>query len=200
VPSGSPTATPTNDGGGQGGSGGSGGGSSDSGGGGGSGGDAGAGGGGTQQSTDPSLSPSTSPSATAGADEHGSTGGATNGGGGLKGANPGGNGGSKAAGTPQIKALTGATISGATKTGMQVHADIPSFNAPVTKVTVTWFVNGKKVKGHGQNLKIKKAWKGKKITYTVTASAPGYKPVTVHSKGLKVKRPHARKTGALRKH
>jgi len=54
------------------------------------------------------------------------------------------------------------------------------------KVRITWYVNGRPVT-HRASIRIKKTWRGKRLSYRVTATAPGYRPLTFTSASVKVR-------------
>jgi hypothetical protein len=54
-------------------------------------------------------------------------------------------------------------------------------------VTVSWYVDGRPVKV-GRTLKLRAAWRGRSVSYIVTARARGCQAVTVRSKAVTVAR------------
>lgn len=85
-------------------------------------------------------------------------------------------------------------VKGHAKHGKHVHARYGTYvarNARGQQVSptarITWYVNGHAVHGHHhKKLKLKRAWKGKRISFRVTLTAPGVAPVTIRSVKRKV--------------
>ncbi|QMW66790.1 hypothetical protein H4N58_02135 [Mumia sp. ZJ1417] len=78
-------------------------------------------------------------------------------------------------------------IKGKAKVGKKLTAK-PGKAAGV-KVSYQWLKNGKAIKGaKAKSLKLKKSFKGKKISVKVTYTKPGYKSVVQKSKAVKVKK------------
>ncbi|MDR0945605.1 MAG: FIVAR domain-containing protein, partial [Bifidobacteriaceae bacterium] len=78
-------------------------------------------------------------------------------------------------------------ISGTAKAGKTLK--VKSYSSKWTsgtKLTVKWYVNGKKVKT-ASKLKLKSSYKGEKVVVKVTGSKTGYKSVTRASKSHKIK-------------
>jgi len=90
-----------------------------------------------------------------------------------------------AAGTFAVKGK--AKITGKAKVGKKLK--VKAGKAAGAKVKYQWLKNGKAIKGaKGKTLKLKKSFKGKKISVKVTYSKAGYKTVTQKTKAVKVKK------------
>ncbi|TNC37613.1 hypothetical protein [Mumia zhuanghuii] len=90
-----------------------------------------------------------------------------------------------AAGTFAVKGK--AKITGKAKVGKKIK--VKAGKAAGAKVKYQWLKNGKAIKGaKGKTLKLKKSFKGKKISVKVTYSKAGYKTVTQKTKAVKVKK------------
>ncbi|MFD1824673.1 hypothetical protein [Mumia zhuanghuii] len=80
-----------------------------------------------------------------------------------------------------------AAVKGKAKVGKKLTAR-PG-KAAGAKVRYQWLRNGKAIKGaKAKSLKLKKSYKGKKISVQVTYTKPGYKTVVQKSKAVKVKK------------
>ncbi len=78
-------------------------------------------------------------------------------------------------------------ISGKAKVGKTLKAKAKSVAG--TRVTYQWLKNGKAIKGaKSSKLKLKKSFKGKKVSVKVTYTRAGYKTVAVTSAAKKVKK------------
>jgi hypothetical protein len=83
-------------------------------------------------------------------------------------------------------AKTKPSISGTVRNGKTVKAKVGTWSLSATSYKYVWKVNGKTV-GTGSKLKLKKSWKGKKLTLTVTAKRTGHLDGKATSKTAKVK-------------
>lgn len=90
-----------------------------------------------------------------------------------------------AAGTLAVKGK--AKITGKAKVGKKLK--VKPGKAAGARVKYQWLKNGKRIKGaKGKTLKLKKSFKGKKISVKVTYTKVGYKTVTQKTKAVKVKK------------
>jgi hypothetical protein len=86
------------------------------------------------------------------------------------------------------KATKKPKISGTAKAGKKLTAGTGSWSLPVNSYKYQWRVNGKVIKGAtARTLKLKSAWKGKKITVTVTARTTGHADGKATSASVKVR-------------
>lgn len=86
-----------------------------------------------------------------------------------------------------IAVTTKPKLTGKAKVGKQLTLKPGAYN-PAAKLTFSWFVDGKKVKGaKGKTFKLKAGMVGKKITAEVKATLAGYTTLTVETKGKTAK-------------
>jgi hypothetical protein len=86
------------------------------------------------------------------------------------------------------KATTKPKISGTTEAGRTVKVKVGAWSPSATSYKYVWKLNGKTIKGAtGSKLKLKKSWKGKKLTVVVTAKRTGHFDGKATSKAVKVK-------------
>ena len=73
-------------------------------------------------------------------------------------------------------------ITGRAVAGRKVTASLhPVTGVAGVRTTVTWYLNGRALKSHAATLRARKAWKGKRLSFSVTVSAPFYATVTYGS-------------------
>ncbi|MFF0375439.1 hypothetical protein [Actinoplanes missouriensis] len=84
------------------------------------------------------------------------------------------------------KATKKPSISGTVKAGKTVKVKVGAWSPSATSYKYVWRVDGKVV-GTGSKVKLKKSWKGKKLTVTVTAKRAGHYDGKATSKALKIK-------------
>jgi Ca2+-binding RTX toxin-like protein len=79
---------------------------------------------------------------------------------------------------------------GTHKVGARLRVRLPKVTTPGrATVTITWKVDGKRVKGvDGRSYKIRSADRGKKIKAVVKVAQPGLKPVKVSSRTVRIRR------------
>ena len=81
-----------------------------------------------------------------------------------------------------------ASISGTAKVGKSLTGKLGKFTPKPAKVTYQWLRNGQPIAGATKSkYKLTKADKGTKVSIKITATKPGYYPVTKTSKAKKVK-------------
>ncbi|BBH65178.1 hypothetical protein ACTI_18630 [Actinoplanes sp. OR16] len=83
-------------------------------------------------------------------------------------------------------AKTKPSISGTVKNGKTVTAKVGAWAPAATSYKYVWKLNGKVV-GNSSKLKLKKSWKGKKLTLTVIAKRTGHLDGVATSKASKIK-------------
>src|SRR5690606_29631529 len=85
-----------------------------------------------------------------------------------------------------MKAKKKPSVKGKPRVGTKLKAYPGSWKPKATKVRYQWYLGSKKItKATKATLKVKKAWKGKRLTVKITVSAPGAtkKTVTVKVSG-----------------
>ncbi|SFC18049.1 hypothetical protein SAMN04487968_104162 [Nocardioides terrae] len=81
-------------------------------------------------------------------------------------------------------------VSGPARRGRSVRASYGTFRADSLlgtvlrpAVTISWYVDGRVVRGaHGRRLVVRRAWAGKRLSFRITAVAPGFLPSTYLSR------------------
>jgi hypothetical protein len=84
-------------------------------------------------------------------------------------------------------------ITGRHQVGKRLHARNVSVSAPGYTVTYTWLRNGRTIAKHGKvvhglGYKVARKDRGKRITFRITLTYPGYAPKTVSSASVKIRR------------
>lgn len=80
------------------------------------------------------------------------------------------------------------TLAGTAKVGRTLTARSTCWTAPGTRVTHTWFVDGRKVGTTTRpTIRLRKAYRGDRVSVKVTAKAPGYATTSVRPPARKVR-------------
>lgn len=78
-------------------------------------------------------------------------------------------------------------LAGKAKVGKTLKVKLGDAAVPGAAVTIEWFANGKRIKGaKGKSLKLAPSHKGRTVTAVVTVVLPGYTPLVLKTKGVKV--------------
>jgi ELWxxDGT repeat protein len=95
-----------------------------------------------------------------------------------------------AATKPKLTVRRKAKLTGAARVGQRIKLTLPTFTQSKIKFSFRWYVDGKRIKKQtASSLKLTNAYKGKRISVTITATKTGYKSTTLTLRlGGKVKR------------
>jgi hypothetical protein len=81
---------------------------------------------------------------------------------------------------PNLTVRRKAKLTGAARVGQRIKLTLPSFTQSKVKLWFRWYVNGKRIKAQAKSsLKLTNAYKGKRISVTVTAIRTGYMSTTL---------------------
>jgi hypothetical protein len=92
---------------------------------------------------------------------------------------------------PEVIALSGAPrLLGTPQVGARLRVKMPKITTPGrAKVTYTWKVNGKKIKGiTGKTYKVRAADAGKRVKVVLKITKRGFKPMKVATKPVRIRR------------
>jgi hypothetical protein len=85
-----------------------------------------------------------------------------------------------AASKPKLTLRRTAKLTGATRIGQHIKLTLPTFTQSKVKLSFRWYANGKRIKKQTKSsLKLTSAYKGKRISVTITATRTGYESTTL---------------------
>jgi hypothetical protein len=81
---------------------------------------------------------------------------------------------------PQLTVRRKAKLTGAARVGRSITLTLPTFTQSKVKFSFRWYADGKRIKKQTKSsLKLTNAYKGKRISVTITVSRTGYKSTTL---------------------